>query len=112
MLDDLGRFFFQFDQDLVLLLDFLFLVDDLEAHAVLEADEVLRIASEWLVAGPWLADRQVLPKRACEYRRLQLTVQLLSQGDDFGEVDCRCSRQEHCQVLNAVDLQELLLACQ
>ena len=105
LLDDFASFFFQVGQDLVLLLDFFLLVDDLQAHAVLEADEMLRVARERLVAGPWLADRQVLPKRACKYRRLQLSVQLLSQGDDFGEVDCRRGGQEHCEVFDAVHLQ-------
>ena len=58
LLKDIVCFAFQVDQDLVFVLNLLFLIDDLLAEPILEGDEVVGVACEALIAaGSYVARR-------------------------------------------------------
>ena len=89
---------FKVDEYLVLLLDFLFLIDDFLAQSILERHKMVWIPREALVGRRGtvqrLADWKVLPIGPREYRCLQLRVQCFSLCDDLFELSCRLCLQK------------------
>ena len=109
MLNNLTSFLSEINQDLIFLLDFLFIVHNFLPQVVLERYEVVRIAYEALVDLSTLAraaDWKVLSEVASVCSHLVILMQFLSQRPYPAERHIGLLVQPGCHVFNASDLEQ------